>query len=53
MLLALQRYPMEVVYKSGKEQVTADMLSRAPVEVAKDGAPGEQIFIVNQLVFYV
>ena len=49
MLLALQRYPMEVVYKPGKEQVTADMLSRAPVEVAKDGAPGEQIFIVNQL----
>ena len=49
MLSALQQYQREVVYKTGKEHVTADMLARAPVEVAKDRAPGEQIFTINQL----
>ena len=39
MLLALQQYPMKVVYKPGKEQV----------EVAKDKVPREQIFTVEQL----
>ena len=49
MLLALQRYPMKVVYKPGTEQITADMLSRAPVGPASGGVPDEQIFTVNQL----
>jgi len=30
MLLALQRYDLNVVYKPGREQLIADMLSRAP-----------------------
>ena len=41
---------IEVVYKPGKEQVTTGMLSRAPVEVAKDGAPREQILTVKVFV---
>ena len=49
MLLALQRYPMKVCYKPGAEQITADMLSRAPVGKPSKGLPEEQIFTVNQL----
>jgi hypothetical protein len=49
MLLALQRYPMKVVYKPGVEQVTADMLSRSPTDKAVSGLVDEQIFVVNQI----
>ena len=49
MLMALQRYPMKLCYRPGKEQVTADMLSRAPVGEPQTGIPTEQIFTVNQL----
>lgn len=49
MRLALQRYPVNVVYKPGAEQVTADMLSRAPTGQPGDNTYQEQIFTVNQL----
>ena len=49
MLLALQRYPMSVVYKPGKEQISADLLSRAPTSTPEQGINEEQIFTVNQL----
>lgn len=46
MLLALQRYPVKVRYRPGVEQITADMLSRAPVGQAGKDLPAEQIFTV-------
>ena len=50
MLLALQGYPIKVLYKPGVEQVTADMLSRASVDdTDTTGVPDKQIFTVNQL----
>ena len=49
MLLALQRYPVLVQYKPGAQQITADMLSRAPVGKPTRELPDEQIFTVNQL----
>jgi hypothetical protein len=53
MLLALQRYPSKVVYKPGSEQITADMLSRAPVGYPVKEVPDEQIFIINQLTSFM
>ena len=49
MLLALQRYPIRVIYKPGSEQVTADWLSRSPVDPALKECSDEHIFTVNQL----
>ena len=48
MMLALQRYPIKVVYKPGVEQVTADLLSRSPTGKAVQGIRDEQIFQINQ-----
>lgn len=48
MLLALQQYPMKVIYKPGFEQTTPDMSWRSPTEKAVRGVQDEQIF-VNQI----
>jgi len=44
MMLALQRYPAKVKHRPEAQQVTADMLSRSPTEIAEEGAtPVDQI----------
>ena len=50
MLLALQRYPMSVKYRPGVLQVTADMLSRSPVDKSAPGVPEEQIFQIQSFL---
>lgn len=50
MLLALQRYPMSVKYRPGPLQVTADMLSRSPVDKSSPGVNEEQIFQIQSFL---
>jgi hypothetical protein len=50
MLLALQRYPMTVKYRPGPLQVTADMLSRCPVDKSSPGVSDEQIFQIQSFL---
>ena len=50
MLLALQHYPMTVKYRPGPLQVTADMLSRCPVDKSSPGVSDEQIFQIQSFL---
>lgn len=51
MLLALQRYPAKVIYKPGAQQITTDMLSRAPTDKATNNEiPEGQFFQIESFL---
>ena len=50
MLLLLQRYSLEVVFRPGEQQVLADTLSRAPAGTTAISAPEEEIVFQLQII---
>ena len=50
MLLQLQRYSLDVVYRPGEQQVVADTLSRAPLsQTATEWTPDEVVFQLQDI----
>eukprot|EP00731_Ephydatia_muelleri_P000916 Em0001g916a len=50
MLLLLQRYSLEVVFRPGEQQVLADTLSRAPAGTTAISAPEEEMVFQLQII---